>query len=56
MISSHRSLASTPPMVWNSWSTFGNKINETVIRETADALVSSGLKDHGYEYIVIDDC
>jgi alpha-galactosidase len=43
-------------MGWNSWNTFGHNINETVVRETADALVSSGLKDHGYNYIVIDDC
>jgi hypothetical protein len=50
------SLASTPPMGWNSWNTFGHAINETVVRETADALVSTGLKDHGYNYIVIDDC
>jgi len=49
-------LASTPPMGWNSWNTFGNNINETVVRETADALVSSRLKDFGYNYIVIDDC
>ena len=45
-----------PPMGWNSWNTFGSDINETVIRETADALVSTGLKDAGYEYVVIDDC
>jgi len=50
------SLALTPPMGWNSWNTFGHTINETVIRETADALVSTGLKDCGYKYIVIDDC
>jgi alpha-galactosidase len=43
-------------MGWNSWNTFGNAINETVVRETADALVSTGLKDYGYDYIVIDDC
>jgi alpha-galactosidase len=49
-------LASTPPMGWNSWNTFGESINETVVRETADALVSTGLRDHGYNYIVIDDC
>lgn len=48
--------ASTPPMGWNSWNTFGQGINETVVRETADALVATGLKDHGYNYIVIDDC
>ncbi|HSL43576.1 MAG TPA: glycoside hydrolase family 27 protein [Anaerolineales bacterium] len=56
MNSSSKQLASTPPMGWNSWNTFGNNINEKVIRETADALISSGLKDCGYEYIVIDDC
>ena len=50
------SLASTPPMGWNSWNTFGHAINEAVVRETADTLISTGLKDHGYNYIVIDDC
>ena len=49
-------LASTPPMGWNSWNMFGHNVNEAVVRETADALVSTGLKDYGYEYIVIDDC
>lgn len=46
----------TPPMGWNSWNTYGADINETLIKETADAMVSSGLKDLGYEYVVIDDC
>ena len=49
-------LALTPPMGWNSWNTFGHAINEAVVRETADALIAAGLKDHGYNYIVIDDC
>jgi alpha-galactosidase len=49
-------LALTPPMGWNSWNKFGCKINEKIIRETADALVQSGMKDAGYQYIVIDDC
>ena len=49
-------LAATPPMGWNSWNMLGSKITEAAIRETADALVSSGLRDCGYEYIVIDDC
>ena len=49
-------IVNKPPMGWNSWNTFGNKINEAVIRETAEALVSTGLKDAGYEYVVIDDC
>lgn len=49
-------LSRTPPMGFNTWNTFGEKINETVIKETADAMVSTGLKDAGYEYLVIDDC
>jgi len=48
-------LALTPPMGWNSWNPFGENVSEKVIKETADAFVSSGLKDAGYTYIVIDD-
>ncbi len=48
-------LALTPPMGWNSWNTFGGRINEAVVLETADAMVEEGLKDAGYEYVVIDD-
>jgi alpha-galactosidase len=48
-------LALTPPMGWNSWNPFGAMVSEKVIKETADAFVSSGLKDAGYNYIVIDD-
>ena len=43
-------------MGWNSWNTFTHAINEDLIKETADAMASSGLKDAGYEYVVIDDC
>lgn len=50
------SLAATPPMGWNSWNKFGCSINEKLLMEMADAMVSSGMKDAGYEYIVIDDC
>ena len=49
-------LGLTPPMGWNSWNTFTHAINEDLIKETADAMASSGLKDAGYEYVVIDDC
>jgi len=49
-------LAMTPPMGWNSWNKFACNVSEQLIRETADAMVSSGMKDAGYEYIVIDDC
>ena len=49
-------LGLTPPLGWNSWNTFTWNINEALIKETADVMVSSGLKDAGYEYVVIDDC
>lgn len=49
-------LAKTPPMGWNSWNKFHCDVSEKLIMETADAMVSSGMKDAGYEYIVIDDC
>ena len=49
-------LAPTPPMGWNSWNKFGCRIDESLIRETADAMVSSGMKAAGYQYVNIDDC
>ena len=50
-------LALTPPMGWNSWNKFAcDGINEKTIEKIADAMVSSGMKNAGYEYVVIDDC
>ena len=49
-------LAQTPPMGWNSWNKFHCDVSETLLKEIADAMVSSGMKDAGYEYVVIDDC
>jgi alpha-galactosidase len=49
-------LAKTPPMGWNSWNKFGCNVNEGIVRNVADAMVASGMKDAGYEYVVIDDC
>ena len=49
-------LASRPPLGWNSWNTFGDKISDQLIREMADLMVSRGYRDAGYEYLVIDDC
>jgi alpha-galactosidase len=43
-------------MGWNSWNTFACRINEALVRETADAMVASGMRDAGYQYLVIDDC
>ena len=48
-------LALTPPMGWNSWNTFQADINDTKIIEIADVMVSSGMRDAGYKYLVIDD-
>ncbi|MBN2342461.1 MAG: glycoside hydrolase family 27 protein [Deltaproteobacteria bacterium] len=48
-------LALTPPMGWNSWNRFKSTINEQLIRDIADAMVSSGMRDVGYQYINIDD-
>ncbi|MEO3746387.1 ricin-type beta-trefoil lectin domain protein [Plantactinospora sp. B5E13] len=49
-------VARTPPMGWNTWNTFGCNINESLIRETADAMVANGMRDLGYRYVVVDDC
>jgi len=49
-------LALTPPMGWNSWNKFHCDINESLIRETADAMASNGMKAAGYQYVNIDDC
>lgn len=48
-------LALTPPMGWNSWNHFGDRIDDKTVRSTADALVTTGLKDAGYVYLNIDD-
>ena len=48
-------LAQTPPMGWNSWNHFHRNINERLIMEVADSMVTSGLKEVGYQYIILDD-
>ncbi|HET9741667.1 MAG TPA: alpha-galactosidase [Terriglobales bacterium] len=49
-------LAKTPPMGWNSWNKFACNVSEDLVRSEADAMVASGMRDAGYQYIVIDDC
>jgi len=49
-------LAQTPPMGWNSWNKFACEVNEKMLMQMADAMVESGMRDAGYEYIVVDDC
>ena len=46
----------TPQMGWNSWNRFQCDVNEELIRETADAMATNGMKDAGYQYINLDDC
>jgi len=50
------SLALTPPMGFNTWNKFGCDVSDELVRTMADAMVKSGMKDAGYQYIVIDDC
>jgi alpha-galactosidase len=48
-------LALTPPMGWNSWNKFQGDVNDYVVRQIADAMVSTGMAAAGYEYVIIDD-
>jgi alpha-galactosidase len=50
------SLAPTPPMGWNSWNKFACNVSEDLIKSVADAIAANGMKDAGYQYVVIDDC
>jgi alpha-galactosidase len=49
-------LALTPHMGWNSWYVWENHVTDEIMRRAADAMVSSGMMDHGYMYVNIDDC
>ena len=48
-------LAATPPMGWNSWNHFAERVTDKDIRDSADQLVSTGMRDAGYIYVNIDD-
>jgi alpha-galactosidase len=48
-------LAARPPMGWNSWNHFREKVDDAAVRAQAEAMVSSGMRDAGYTYINIDD-
>lgn len=48
-------LALTPPMGWNSWNTFAQQFSDSLVRQTADSMVSTGMRDLGYQYVNIDD-
>ena len=49
-------LAATPPMGWNSWNLFACDIDEALVMGIADAMVETGMRDAGYEYVNLDDC
>jgi alpha-galactosidase len=49
-------LALTPPMGWNDWYTHYDRVTDKLVREAADAMVSSGMADYGYQFVNIDDC
>jgi len=50
-------LGATPPMGWNSWNAYGcNGLNEAVVKSMADAFITTGMKNAGYEYVNLDDC
>src|SRR5947208_17066403 len=51
-----KGLALTPPMGFNTWNKFGCNVSDELVRGMADAVVKSGMKDAGYQYVVIDDC
>lgn len=48
-------VAATPPMGWNSWNAFREKLDESLVKEIASALVRSGLAAQGYVYVNMDD-
>ncbi|KAK9372138.1 glycoside hydrolase superfamily [Lipomyces chichibuensis] len=49
-------LAVTPAMGWNNWNAFACSVNEHLLLSTAEKMAAIGLRDAGYEYIVLDDC
>ena len=51
----YNGLAKTPPMGWNSWNKFKSEVSDKLVRETADAMASNGMKAAGYIYVNIDD-
>src|SRR6266568_5188883 len=52
----YNGLAPTPPMGFNDWNAYGCNINEDVIKQTANAMATNGMRDAGYQYVNIDDC
>jgi alpha-galactosidase len=55
IVAGQHKLALTPPMGWNSWNVWGTSVDAEKVKAAADAMVSSGLADHGYQFVNIDD-
>jgi len=55
IVGGEHQLALTPPMGWNSWNVWADHVDADKIRAAADAMISSGLASHGFQYINIDD-
>ena len=55
IVGGEHKLALTPPMGWNSWNAWGGQVDADKIRAAADAMVTSGLAAHGFQYVNIDD-
>lgn len=49
-------LALTPHMGWNSWYVWDTRVSDKIMRQAADAMVETGMINHGYQYVNIDDC
>jgi alpha-galactosidase len=55
IVGGEHQLAQTPPMGWNSWNVWGTDVTAERVRKAADALISTGLAAHGFQYVNIDD-
>lgn len=53
---SYNGLGLTPQMGWNTWNAYGCKVDEKLLLNTAEASVKYGLRDLGYNYVIVDDC
>ncbi|KAF2421141.1 alpha-galactosidase [Tothia fuscella] len=54
--SSYNGLGLVPQMGWDNWNSFGCNVNESLLLQTAKAMADYGLRDLGYNYVVLDDC
>jgi len=55
IVGGEHKLALTPPMGWNSWNVWAGNVDDAKVRAAADAMITSGLAAHGFQYVNIDD-